>query len=186
MAYDVVRPLKLESSARGGVQNDYAPKEMDACQDALPTVAVLLQDPTTVVVDQRVAVTRTGTSLQLTDASTSRSLRELVTSVSGQPNAHNALADIIHYLADGGPGDGTPSGAVQTAGYAGPLLTSTVWWTSAAQTQRIYSVVWSYSGPLVSTATYTLYDAKGAQVRQMVDSFAYNGPLCTSVTRTWS
>ena len=185
MAYDVVRPLKLESSARGGVQNDYAPKELDACADAIPVAALLLQDTTTVAVDQSVTVARTANDLALKDKTTARLLKELVCATSGQVASHNALADIVHFL-DDGPGDGWASGAVESFGYNGPLMTSRVWWTTSAKTQRIYSEVYSYSGPLVATATYTLYDAKGTQVRAMVDTFSYSGPQCTGVTRTWT
>lgn len=186
MAMDQIRPLKMESPQEGGTQLDWGPTELNPLQDALTAAGLYVQDPAAATVDTKVLLDRTGASLRLTDGITSHVLRELVSSSSGQVGSHNALPDVIHHLAQGGPGDGYASGSFRVDSYSGPLLASRVWYTSAAQTQKIFAVTRTFSGPLVATTTYVLYDATGAQARQVVDTHSYSGPLCVQITRTWS
>ena len=182
---DACRALKLESPAEGGTQLDYWPKEIDPAQDALTAAGLYVQNAANSTTDKTTLISRSAQGLTFTDAKTSHVLGELVSSTTGQVGSHNALPDIIHFLSDG-PGDGFASGAYLSTTFAGPLITSRVWWTTAAMTQRIFAIVYAYKGPLLSTVTYTLFNAQGVQVRLLTDTLTYNGPLLASVTRTWS
>lgn len=185
---DRTRPLKLESTASGGTQNDESWTEVDIGQDYLDGRGITLQvaGATVTTSDASTYISRpVAGSLAFTDQlSGTLSLEQLLTSVAGKPGSHAALADIIHFLPDG-PGDGWASGAVCVEGYTGPLLTSSTWYTDAAQSRRIIALAVTYTGPLPATFKYSLYDATGALVRTLTDTCTYNGPLLQSRTRTW-
>lgn len=183
---DAVRCLKMESPSGGGRQLDTYPTELDPLQDAVTAAGVYLQNASDTVTDKNVLVDRANTDLRLTDVATTRLLKELVTSVTGQVGSHNALLDSIHYMGDAGPADGHPSGSVCQITRNGPLVTSRVWYTNNSLTSKIFSTAYSYTGPLCTTITRILYGPNNAVVRTLTDALQYTGPLCTGRTRTWS
>lgn len=187
MALDSVRPLKLEApGAEGGTQLDLGPTEINPLQDAAIVAGVYVCGPSVAAADKAVLLDRTANSLRLTDGTTSHVLGELVTSTTGQVGSHNALLDIIHFLADG-PGDGWASGAVGVDTYSGPLRTGTTWYADDTLAKKIVAMAWTYAGPLVATQKTTLYAADGISVtRTVTDTFSYNGPLRAQRSRVWS
>lgn len=185
MPYDIVRPLKFEAKSRGGTQNDTDATELNPLQDALAVSGIALQDTTGTTLDQAVLIDRLSARLRLADSTTSRLLSELVCTPTGQQGSHNALLDVIHFLADG-PGDGFAKGACAIDTYNGPLLLNTVWFTDETQAKRIVAVAWTYTGPLIATEKMTLYAADGTTVvRTVTDTYSYNGPLRSKRVRTW-
>lgn len=182
---DTVRPLKLECPAEGGSQLDMGPTEANPHQDAFLAPAVYFQEPTASGVDKVVSVGRSAAQLTLVDATTSHVLGELVSSTAGQVGSHNALLDVIHFLTDG-PGDGWASAAVSVDSYAGPLLSSTIWYADNTLAKKIVGYSYTYSGPLIATSKVTLYAADGSTiVRTVTDTYTYSGPLRTQRTRVW-
>lgn len=183
---DRTRALKLECPREGGnsLQLDMGPTEVDPTQDAMDARGYYVQNGTSA--DAAVFIDRTAASLRLADGATSRLLAELVTSVQGGVNYHGGLADIVHWLANGGPGDAVASGAFEQRVYSGPLLSSRTWYTSSTLATKVYSVAYAYiAPPLVSSQTMVLY-ASGVAIRTVVDSFTYSGPLLTGTTRSWN
>lgn len=190
MALNRCRSLKLESISEGGGQNDESWTEANIGEDFLDGQGITLQvaGASTTTSDATTYVSRPAAgALAFTDQlSGTLTLEQLVTSVTAKPGSHNRLADIIHFLPEG-PGDGWASGAVCVEGFAGPLQVSSTWYTDATQTKRIISVAWTYTGPLVSTAKWTLFSpADGVTIaRTLTDSYTFNGPLLQTRTRTW-
>lgn len=192
-----VRPLKIESPAEGGLEDDVfsGPTETDIGGDFLDAAGLTVQNlgAKASTSDALCRIQRAGNDLQLCDPNAGVvPLQSLLSRLSGLAGSHNALRDPIHFLSDGGPGDGFASGCVQTTTYLAnsPLVAAQTWWTSAAQTTPLYSVTYAYAAnsPVPSTVTRTLYDAAGAVVRTFVETptYAAGTPLQTSRTRTWS
>ena len=99
---------------------------------------------------------------------------------------HKALRDLIHFI-DDGPADGFASGAVVDTTYSGAFPTSTVWYESAARTQRIVQLDVTYTGALPTTEVWTMYDTDGTTVLvTLTDAITYSGALETTRTRTWA
>lgn len=182
---DRIKALKLEApGSAGGTQLDTYPTELNPREDAIDARGLYVQSATSA--DSLVLVDRAANNMRLADGSTTRLLPELVTSVLGGVNAHAALPDLVHYL-DDGPGEGAASGAYSVDQYAGPLRTSTVWYTDNTMTKRLLAWTLTYSGAFVSTKRLQVYGADGTTVvRQCLDTYGYAGPLQTSRVRVWS
>lgn len=187
---DRCRPLKLEDAFSGGSQLDLTPTEVDPTQDGVDARAFFVQSGTSADATAYVSRATSAADLTLTDsiAGTKRA-QDLVSQVLGAQAAHQGLVHLAHFLEDGGPSDGWASGAVCKVTYQGILPLTKTWYASAAASApKIVSVTWTYpaGSPLPSSKTWALYNASGALVRQMVDTYSRQGPLVSQVTRTWS
>lgn len=188
MAIDRVRPFKIERPAEGGTQLDENFTEVDIGQDYLDCNGVALQvyGANTATADSTTSVSRSSAGLQFADVPNgSLALAQLLTSASGKPGSHNATPDIIHWLANGGPGDGFVSGAFRQTTMTGIMPAAITWYTSAAMSSRMYGVVYTYSGLLISKAVRTLY-ANNSPVRTVTDTITYASPFAPIVSRTWT
>lgn len=183
---DVVRALVLESPAEGGTQLNTWPTELDPSQDALTAAGLYVQNARNSATDKSTLISRGTGGLTFTDALATRVLSELVTATRGQSSYHGALADVVHYLAEG-PGDAFASGAVAVDTYSGLLRTATTWYTDASQTKAILAMAWTYSGLLVATERLSLLAPDGVTVvRQVTDTYSYSGAVRTQRVRTWT
>lgn len=194
-----VRPLKIESVAEGGGQDDAGSgiTETSIGEDYLDAAGVTLQRPgaNTATADALVRIERTAAgALHLVDTqangATGLDLSQLLNTASGSAAAFNRLQDIRLWL--DGPGDGFASGAVKATVYlaGSPLVASETWYTSAAQTTPLYSRTYAYAAgsPIPSSITHRLYSPSGTLLRTAIDTPAYVSatPLETSRMRTWS
>ncbi|RYF12849.1 MAG: hypothetical protein EOO40_00170 [Deltaproteobacteria bacterium] len=193
---DRCRPLKIESVAEGGSQNDATGGvcEVDIGQDYLDAAGVTLQAPNanTLTADAKVRVERTPQGAMhfvdtLANGTQGLDLSQLVTSVSGSVGAFNALCDIRLWL--DGPGDGFVSGAVKVRLGTAPNPAGYVWYASGAQTLRLFDCAIAYPANSVypQSKTYRLYGPDGVTVvRTVVDTLTYSGPLLVRTQRSWS
>lgn len=191
-----VRPLKIESLAEGGGQDDSVsgPTETTVGEDYLDAAGLCVQalGANRNTADALVRMERTTAgALHFVDTvangTTGLDLAQLVSSVSGSANAFNALADIRLWL--DGPGDGFASGAVRTRIGTGPASGGYIWYKSANSTARLFDCTINYptGSPLPSSKVYRLYASDGTTVvRTVTDTLTWSGPILTQKTRTWS
>lgn len=103
---------------------------------------------------------------------------------------HQTLRQLIHFLGDGGPGDGFASGAFKVIAPAGnPFPSSITWYVSSAQTQKIVEKLITYNGSNLPTSiTWNVYDIGGITIKHsLTDSITYANNIFESTrTRTVS
>jgi hypothetical protein len=196
MSVQRVRPLKLESLAEGGGQEDaaFGPTETNIGEDYLDAAGLCVQvlGANRNTADAQVRIERTATgALHFADAiangATGLDLAQLVSSVSGSANAFNALQDIRLWI--DGPGDGFAPGAVRVRLGTQPNSGGYVWYRAAGSTARLFDCTITYAAQSILPASkvYRLYAADGATVvRVVTDTFSWNGPLLIQTTRSWS
>lgn len=188
---DRCRALKWESVYEGGTQTDETFTEVSIGSDYLDAAGYCAQKPgaVTATSDTKVRIERDAAdNWVLSDPNaTSLQLQQLLTSVQNVPGSHNAVADIIHWLGDGGPGDGSASGAYRVITTTGILTSGITWYASkAANAAKLYDVQLTYTGLLVTQVVRTLYRA-GAVVRVITDAVSYPSSVFAPVTtRTWT
>ncbi len=190
MAIDRCRPLKVESVAEGGSQEDsaYGPTEVSIGSDFLDSQGATYQRPNanTQTADTKVYVTRTAADdLTFNDPNAGLlALQQLITSVSGRIGSHDTLTDIEHWT--GSPGDGYASGAYLVTSASGILPTLFTWYaSSAANAAKLFQIAVTYNGIRPATITQRLYTGN-AVVRTFVDTLSYGNVFYPTVTRTWT
>ena len=195
---DRVRCLKIETVSEGGSSEDVygGVSEVSVGQDYLDAAGVTLQKlgANAATSDTACRLERIAASdMQLTDPNAGTvQLQTLLTSLSGLAGSHNAVHDPIHFLADGGPGDGFASGAYQVTTFATntPLPATVTWYTDMNLKTPIYQVSYTYpsNSPLPSSITRTMFNAAGTAIRKFVDAPQYlqNSPLYSAMSRSWS
>lgn len=187
---DRVRAFKIETPAEGGTQSDDGMTEVDIGQDYLDCLGVTMQLPGAIArtSDAAVSVDRAAdSSLRFTDVPSGvLKMTQMLTSASGKPGSHNAVADVVHWLHDG-PGDGFASGARCVVTGSGIMPSKVTWYASSAVgAPKLYEVTITYQGVLPATKTMVLYVA-GVAVRTVTDTYTFpNGPFYPQRDRTWS
>lgn len=97
---------------------------------------------------------------------------------------HRILRQLIHFIEDG-PAEGFASGAYKETTPTSPFPTSEIWWESASKLKKIVELTTTWSGVLVSTEQWEMYDTDGATVLATVtDTYTYSGVFESSKTRT--
>lgn len=182
---DSVKPIGVEVAAGNASAQTYqTPTELNPHQDAVSVAGVHLQDTSATSSDKAVWVDRQAANLRFSDSTTQRLLSELVTSVSGGVNDHEALRSLEHLIGSG-PGPAF-TGAYMTRTYNGVLPLVDTWWTSNAQANKILTKARTYPAGSVfpSSVVWTVYSAAGAAVQSLTQSLNFSGALLVSATRT--
>lgn len=97
---------------------------------------------------------------------------------------HKTLRQLIHFI-DEGPAEGFVSGAYKESSYSGILLTSAIWWESSSKLKKIVEETLTWSGILLQTDEWKMYDTDGSTVLVTVsDAITYSGVFEVSRTRT--
>lgn len=178
MAFNPVPPLK--NDAAEGYEEDFDPNA-----DVADVRGLVIQNDSST--DTNVQVTRNGSNdLVLTDPNAgSYTLSQLSTGGSGITAAqHKTLRQLIHFIEEG-PAEGFASGAYKTVSYSGIFPTSEIWYEDNTLAKKIVEVTTTYSGILVSTEEWKMYDTDGTTVLATItDSYTYSGLLEATRTRT--
>lgn len=95
---------------------------------------------------------------------------------------HKVLRQLIHFIEDG-PAEGFTTGAYrETTGTVFP--TAIVWWESSSKLKKIVERLVAWTGVLVTTDKWKVYDTDGSTVLWTVtDTISYSGVFETSRTR---
>ena len=102
------------------------------------------------------------------------------------PTQHAALRQLIHLADGGGPFETFASGAYRERLPSGSLFpTSFIWWESSSKIKKIVERTITWTGILVTTDQWKVYDTDGVTVLATVtDTISYSGLFETSRTRT--
>jgi hypothetical protein len=99
--------------------------------------------------------------------------------------AHKALRQLIHFV-DDGPGSGFTSGAYKET-EAVVFPTYEIWWESSSKLKKIVSLDTTWTGILITTEVWKVYDTDGSTVLvTMTDTITYSGIFEATRTRTWA
>ena len=181
MARDKVVPIKIESTALGGDENDEFPIPADVHEDFLECRGLCIQNATSR--DDGVGVERDSSdNLTLFDSvAGSKTLDQLPTS-----DQHKALRQLIHLADGGGPYEGFTSGAYrETTGTVFP--TAIVWYDKAGEgKKKIVEKLISWSGAFPSQIQWKAYDASETLLATVTDTISWSGPFESSRTRAIS
>lgn len=184
MARDRVRPLKLEDPATGGTQLDPFPSEADPTEDYLDTRGVTLQEGGSD--DEQVYIERDASGNMVFEdpiVGAPYTLANLLAGAGGlTENAHKVLRQLIHFI-DDGPAEGFTTGAFrETSG--GIFPTAIIWYEDATKAKKIVERSLTWTGILVTTDEWKVYDTDGSTVLATVtDTISYTGIFETSRTR---
>ena len=186
MAIDRVKPLKIESVASGGDEDDEFPTSLDPQEDHVECAGIVLDDPG--LIDETTVIDRDGANLRFKDQTNPVpvTLSDLIAGTGGlTAETHKALRQLIH-LADGdGPYEGFTSGAYKVTAPTGPYPTSIVWYDKAgAGRKKIVEKTITWTGAFPTTITWKVYDATETLLATVTDSITYSGAFETSRTRT--
>lgn len=189
MAIEKVVPVKQESAATGGdAADDYellqAPA--DPHEDALEARGYYIQNDT--LRDTQVLLSRDASNnMTFVDGQTGPyTLTQLATGGAGlTANQHKALRQLIHFI-DEGPAEDFATNAYKVTGYTSTIFpNSEIWYEDNTLAQKIVEKATTYSGILVATEQWKMYDTDGTTVLVTVtDTYTYSGLFETSRTRT--
>jgi len=91
---------------------------------------------------------------------------------------------LIHFIEEG-PAEGFVSGAYKVTLPTGPFPTSMTWWESSSKLKKIVERLVSWTGTLVTTDQWKIYDTDGSTVLWIItDAITYSGVFESSRTRT--
>lgn len=112
-------------------------------------------------------------------------VRTLSSSSGISADDHRTLRQLIHLADGGGPFEGFASGAVLDTGPI-PFPTASIWYTSAAKTQKIVEQIVTYNANrTLATEQWKAYALDGTTVAATVtDVISYNGVFEIARTRT--
>jgi hypothetical protein len=180
-----VQPVKWESTAEGGGEDDLFPTGCDPTEDACEWRGVYFQ-PDGGPRDEEVWAARDGDDLEFRDKNntTPLTLSDLVAGAGGLTvEGHKVLRQLIHFIEDG-PAEGFTSGAYrEITGTAFP--TAIVWWESSSKLKKIVERLLTWTGVNLTTDKWKVYDTDGSTVLWTVsDAISYSGVFETSRTRT--
>ena len=184
MTIDRVKPLKIESIASGGDEDDEFPTSLNPEEDHIECAGIVFDDPATI--DESTVIDRDGDDLRFKDTNNPvpLTLSDLVAGTGGLTEAgHKILRQLIHFI-DNGPAEGFASGAYrETTGTSFP--TAIVWYDKAtAGKKKIVEKLITWTGAFPTTIVWKVYDASAVLLATVTDVIAYTGPFETSRTRT--
>jgi hypothetical protein len=169
MAYDKVKPLKLESPDTGGTQEDMFPTSLDPQEDYIEVRGLVLDDASNK--DETTVVDRNGDNMQFKDVNnpTPVTLTTLVAGGGGlTPTTHRALDQLVHEVSE--------DAFLEIVRVAGKT-SSITYWTDSGKTLKIRdTVITRDGGGKVSQTVITQYDAAGAAIT--------GETLTTTITRS--
>jgi len=176
---DRVKPLKLESSDTGGVENDEFPTSLDPSEDFVECAGVVLDDATHE--DESTVIWRDDEDLKFKDGNNPSgfTLTELGASAGGgiTEAQHESLDTLVH---------GIDETSYDEVLYSSGQVASYTVWETAAKLKKIREEVYSYTSGKVSQVITKQYDVAGTLKMTMTEVYAYTGNTVTSVTRTKS
>jgi hypothetical protein len=185
MAKDRIRPLKLEDPATGGTELDQFPVEVNPNEDYPDVRGITFQDDSSN--DEDVFTERDASgNLTFKDKMVGavQTLSDLVAGTGGLTiEGHKILRQLIHFL-DDGPGEGFPSGCFREV--TGPLVfpTGITWYEDATKAKKIVERTLTWTGPVVTTDEWKVYDTDGSTVLATVtDTITYVGVFEDERTR---
>lgn len=178
---DRVRPQKLEAPQSGGTQTDMFPTAVNPNQDHIDVRGVVIQNDSSN--DEVVRVTRDASdryTVQDAENTTPITLSEFVTL-----EKHKTLRQLIHFIEEG-PAEGFASGAYkETLPTGSPFPTSVTWYESSGKAKKIVERLVTWTGTLVTTDQWKIYDTDGTTVLWIVtDTISYSGIFESTRTRT--
>jgi len=98
---------------------------------------------------------------------------------------HETLRQLIHFLHEGGPGNGFSGAHREMLPNADPFPTQIIWWTDSGKTLKISEeIITRNANKTPSTIVTKVYQSDGVTVAQTAtDTIAYTGVVETSRTR---
>jgi len=169
MAYDKVKPLKIESADTGGTQDDQFPTSLDPQEDYIEVRGLVLDDASNK--DETTVLDRDGDNMQFKDVNnpTPVTLTTLVAGGGGlTPVTHRSLDQLVHEISEDAYLEITRSAGKTSA---------ITYWTDSGKTIKIRDTVITRDiGGKVSQTVITQYDAAGAAIT--------GETLTTTITRS--
>ena len=182
---DRVRPLKFESAATGGTEEDAFPTALDHNEDYVDARGITFQNNSSN--DEIVYIDRDSeNNLIFKDPSVEnpQTLTEVIAGAGGlTATTHKTLRQLIHFI-DNGPAEGFTSGAYREI--TGTIFpTSVIWYTDSGKTDKIVEKNITWTGVNPTTIEWKVYDTDGSSVLATVsDSISYSTIFETNRTRT--
>lgn len=190
MAIDRVHPLKFESAASGGTEDDEFPTGLDKNEDYVDSRGLSVQNDTSD--DELVRVSRdAANNLTFQDgvvAGTKTLTQVLATGAGVSEATHKALRDLIHFL-DDGPVDGFASGSYkEMTPAADPFPTAEIWYDDNTKVKKLVELaITRNANKTPSVEVWKMYDSDGSTVLVTVtDAIVYSGVFEITRTRTWA
>lgn len=184
---DKVQLTKWETAAGGGSSEDESGfhEPLDPTEDAPEVRGVFLQFSGS---DKLVYITRDASGNAIfRDAvgETEYTLEELAAGSAGiTESQHRTLRQLIHFIADG-PAEGFTSGAYRETTWSGVFPLVTTWWESSSKLKRITERTRTWTGVLLTTDAWDMYDTDGTtKLATVSDAITYSGVFEQNRTRT--
>ena len=179
MALELVQPIKTESTALGGGQDDTYYVPVDAQVDVLETAGIVINDATHR--DESTRIQRAGADMTFADGHNPSpvTLTQLLSAGSGITEAlHESLPTLVHEI-------DAPS--YEEYAYDGSYVTGCIIWTDSGKTRKIREEQYVYtSSHRVSQVTTIQYDSGGIEKMRMVEAYTYANSRVSYVQRTKS
>jgi hypothetical protein len=168
---DKVYPIKLESIATGGGQDDFSQSETNPDQDYIGAKGISLEANDNQLID----IDGSG-NLQFEDTVTGVvTLASLVGGGGLTPTTHKDLDQLVHDIAETSYTEVT---------YTSNRPTDIIIWTSVAKATKIRECNLTYTGGLVTTAVTKQYDGSGVLVETLTSTPSYTGGIINNITQT--
>lgn len=132
-------------------------------------------------------VTGTQQAYVLVDPTSGSATWKNITSASSgiSDNDHKTLRQLIHFIEDGGPGDGFYSNPFREI--AGGIFPNRVtWWSDSDKTIRLFQTEITRSGIFPVTQTYKMYSAGGVVIASAQDIISYSGAFEVARSRSFA
>lgn len=165
MAFDKVRPLKLENPGSGGTEDDMYPTATDPSEDYIVAKGFVFEDN-----DGRNLELDASGNLILTDVGGTTQLNQLV-----NDSSHRVIDQLVHEVSENSYTTNTRNGF---------LITQSIIWTDTNMTTKIRQFDMTYNGFLVNTITTQQFNTSGTVVETQVDTYSYTGSLVDNITTT--
>lgn len=180
---DRVRPLKNESPAEGGTDDDFGlPAVIDPTEDELACAGVVAGESGKDGSDNVVRLYRENDKWYFEDGDHAGGARQSLGDLAAAGAGHSTLRQLIHFI-DNGPAEGFASGAYrEMTGTVFP--SSIIWYVDATKADKIVEKNITYTGAFPTTIEWKMYDTDGSTVLATVtDTISYSGPFETDRTR---
>lgn len=165
MALDLVRPLKLETPAEGGTEDDSFPTEVDVNEDYIQGKGF--------AIDNNTYVDKDGSgNMRFTDSVTGQKLlSELAQATGLTESSHLILDQLVHNISEN---------SYVEYNRTGGLINSIIIWTDSGKTQKIREWIYTRSGGLVTSEVIKQYNNIGTLIKTETRTISRTGGLVIS------
>lgn len=171
---DRVRPLKLEDPGQGGEETDEFPTSVNPNEDYLDCRGITLQNNVSNDGDVFVSRDAAGNLVFKDQVNTQKTLTDLVVGTGGlTEESHRLLDQLVHNLAEN---------YYEEYQYAGGRVTNVITWADETRTKKIREEQYTYDSGKIVQVVIIQYNAAGAEVERITESYTYSGNRVASVS----